>query len=116
MKFAKIVFWIAGLFGLIACVGLYMQPGSYVFYGIIGTLIAWQIAFIMIALDPVRYRPIMLTAVLEKLLWSITLAWLHLKGQVTAKELVSGVAPHGLLGVLFVLAYYKTPPRAPAAH
>jgi hypothetical protein len=40
MKFAKIVFWLAGLFGLFACAGLYFQPGSYVYFGLIGTVIA----------------------------------------------------------------------------
>ena len=35
MKFAKVVFWIAGAFGLFASVGLYFQPGSPVYYGLI---------------------------------------------------------------------------------
>ena len=111
MKFAQIVFWIAGLFGLAACAGLYCQPGSYVYYGLIGTVIAWQFAFFLIAWDPRRYRPMMLAAVLEKLLWVLTLAYLHLRGPVTMAELVSGTVPHGLLGLLFVAAYFLTPPK-----
>ena len=109
MKFAKIVFWIAGAFGLIASVGLYFQPGSYVYYGLIAGVLSWQVVFFLIALDPQRYRPMMIPAMLEKLIWVVTLGYLHLRGQVTASQLASGAIPHGLLGVLFVIAFLRTP-------
>ena len=111
MKFAKAVFWIAGAFGLLASVRLYFQPGSYVYYGLIAVVLSWQLVFVLIAWDPSRYRPIMIPAMFEKLIWVVTLAYLHLRGQVTASELASGVIPHGLLGMLFVIAYIKTPKR-----
>jgi hypothetical protein len=50
----------------------------------------------------------MIPAVLEKALWMVTLVVLHLKGQVTAKELTVNAASHGLLGVLFAVAFVKT--------
>ncbi len=109
MKFTKIVFWIAGLFGLVASVGLYFTTGSYVYYGLIAGVIAWQFAFFLIAWDPQRYRPMMIPAVLEKLIWVVTLVYLHLRGNVTPRDLAAGVIPHGLLGVLFVAAFLKTP-------
>jgi hypothetical protein len=109
MKFAKIVFWIAGALGLVASVGLYLQPGSYLYYGLIAGVLSWQVVFFLIAWDPRRYRPMMIPSMLEKLIWVVTLGYLHLRGQVTASELASGVIPHGLLGVLFVIAYRMTP-------
>jgi hypothetical protein len=111
MRFAKIVFWIAGALGLLASVGLYFQPGSYVYYGLIAGVLSWQVVFFLIASDPERYRPMMIPAMLEKLIWVVTLLYFHLRGQVTASELASGVIPHGLLGVLFVIACLKTPKR-----
>ena len=57
MKFAKIIFWIAGTYGLVIITPLYFlanrigqqdpppitHPGFY--YGFVGVAIAWQIAF-----------------------------------------------------------------------
>ena len=44
MKFAKIVFWIAGALGLLASVGPYIQPGSHAYYGLIAGVL-FVIAF-----------------------------------------------------------------------
>jgi hypothetical protein len=109
VKFAKAVFWIAGALGLLAAGGLYFQPGTYIYYGLIAGVLAWQVVFFLIAWDPHRYRPIMIPAMLEKLIWVVTLGYLHLRGQVTASQLASGGIPHGLLGVLFVIAYIRMP-------
>jgi len=115
MKFAKIVFWFAGISGLVAAISLYFQPGPYLYYGLIAGVLAWQVVFFLIAWDPQRYRPMMIPAMLEKLIWVVTLGYLHLRGQVTASQLASGVIPHGLLGVLFVIAYLRTPKRGATA-
>ena len=72
MKFAKVVFWIAGIWGLLIITPLYFMfdligrkdpppithPGF--FYGFVGLALAWQIAFLVIARDPVRYRSLMI--------------------------------------------------------
>src|SRR5882762_4741253 len=66
MKFAKVVFWIAGTWGLLIIAPLYFMfdligrkdpppithPGF--FYGFVGLALAWQVAFLFIARDPVR--------------------------------------------------------------
>ncbi len=79
MKFAKIVFWIAGIWGVLVLTPLYFMfdvigrqdppaithPGFY--YGFISVGLAFQAAFIAIARDPVRLRPMMIPSVLEKL-------------------------------------------------
>src|SRR5260221_1172778 len=78
MKFAKVVFWIAGIWGLLIITPLYFMfdligrkdpppithPGF--FYGFVGLALAWQVAFLFIARDPVRYRPLMIPSMIEK--------------------------------------------------
>ncbi len=71
MKFAKIVFRIAGSWGVLVITPLYFMfnvisrndppplthPGF--FYGFVGAALAWQIAFFFIATNPARHRPLM---------------------------------------------------------
>lgn len=55
MKLAKIIFWLAGALGLLATVGLYMQPGYYLYYGLIAGVFSWQFVFFLLAWDPQQY-------------------------------------------------------------
>jgi hypothetical protein len=109
MKFARWLFWIAGAFGLVAIYPLYRVPGSPTYYGLLATLIAWQAAFFVIGWNPKRYRWLMIPAVLEKALWMLTLAVLYEKGQITGRAVAANAATHGLLGVLFIVAFVVTP-------
>ena len=114
MKFAKIVFSIAGALGILAMIPMYLAAGSHRYYGSLGGLVAWQFAFFLIATDPKRYRPMMIPALMEKLLWVLTLIVLYLQGRMTSGEVAGATVPHGLLGVLFVVAFFKTPRGAPS--
>ena len=120
MKFAKIVFWVAGIWGLLVLTPLYFMfdligrndpppithPGF--FYGFVGVALAWQIAFIFIATDPARYRPLMIPSVLEKVSFAVAVIILVLQGRMHKSDLVF-VCTDLLLGLLFVIAYFKTP-------
>ena len=78
MRFARIVFWIAGIWGLLVISPLIFMfaligrqdpppithPGFY--YGFVCTAFAWQVAFIFIARDPLRFRPLMLVSMIQK--------------------------------------------------
>ena len=122
MKFAKIVFWIAGIWGVLTLTPLYFMfdlisrndpppithPGF--FYGFAGTALAWQIAFFFIAKDPARHRPLMIPSVLEKLSYSAAVVVLVLQGRMHPQDLVFA-GTDLLLGLLFVLAYFKTRPN-----
>lgn len=122
MKFAKIVFWIAGIWGFVVITPLYFMfdlisqkdpppithPGF--FYGFVGLALAWQVAFCFIATDPARYRPMMIPSVLEKATYAIAVVTLVLHGRMHPSDLVFA-GTDSLLGVLFVVAYFKTPPR-----
>jgi len=122
MRFAKIVFRIAGIWGVVVITPLYFMfnligrtdpppithPGF--FYGFVGAALAWQIAFFVIAPDPSRYRPLMIPSVLEKFSYSIAVFLLVGQGRMHASDLIFGVVDF-LLAILFVIAYFKTLPR-----
>ena len=122
MRFAKIVFWIAGIWGVIVLTPLYFMfdvigrndpppithPGF--FYGFVGAGLAWQIAFFFIARDPERHRPLMIPSVLEKFSYVVAVLVLVLQGRTHPSDLVF-VGTDSLLGFLFVAAYFKTRPR-----
>jgi vacuolar-type H+-ATPase subunit I/STV1 len=120
MKLAKITFWIAGIWGLLMIAPLYFifevigqkdpppinHPGF--FYGFVGTALAWQIAFCFIATDPERFRPLMLPSMFEKFSYAIAITTLVLQGRTRQFDLLFA-ATDLLLGILFVIAYFKTP-------
>ncbi len=119
MKFAKVVFWIAGIWGVLIIAPLYFifdligrrdpPPITHpaFFYGFVGLALAWQFAFLFIATDPARYRPLMLPSMFEKFSYGIAVVVLVLQGRMRSSDLVFA-ATDLLLGVLFVLAYIKT--------
>lgn len=122
MRFAKIVFWVAGIWGVLVITPLYFlfdlisrtdpppitHPGF--FYGFVGAALAWQIAFFFIATDPSRHRLFMIPSVLEKFSYSAVVVLLVLQGRMHASDLVFG-GTDLLLGILFTIAYFKTTPR-----
>ena len=111
MIFARIVFWVAGAFGILALVPLYRAPGDAAYYGMLATLVAWQAAFLVIGWRPRQFRPLMIPAVLEKGLWMATLVILLTRGQATPREVLLNAATHGVLGVLFIVAFFTARPR-----
>jgi hypothetical protein len=126
MKFAKVVFWIAGIWGLLVIAPLYfmfdrigrMDPPTIThpgfFYGFVGTALSWQVAFLFMAADPVRFRPLMIPSMLEKFSYAAAVCTLVQQGRMHRSDLVFA-GTDLLLGVLFVAAYVKTAPRAVSA-
>jgi len=123
MRFAKIVFWVAGIWGLLVLTPLYFlfdvigrndpppitHAGFY--YGFAGLGLAWQVAFIVIATDPLRFRPMMIPSILEKVSWSAAVIVLVLQQRMHKPDLVFA-GTDLLLGVLFVFSYFKTSARS----
>jgi hypothetical protein len=122
LKFARIIFWIAAIWGVLVITPLYFMfdvigrndppaithPGF--FYGFAGAALAWQVAFFVIARDPVRHRPLMIPSIFEKLSYSIAVMFLVTQRRMHATDMVfAGV--DFLLGILFAIAYIKTPSR-----
>jgi uncharacterized membrane protein YuzA (DUF378 family) len=120
MKFAKLVFLIAGIYGLIVVVPLYFleektgrdypppitHPEYY--YGFVGVTAAWQILNLLISTNPIRYRPTMIPPMLAKSSFVIAVAILFLQGRVSGTMLGASMIDL-LLVVLFFLAYLRTP-------
>ena len=119
MRFAKIVFMTAGVWGLAVLTPLYFlvdvtgrryaPPTTYphFFFGFVSVAIAWQIAFLMIGTNPARFRPLMVPAILEKLGWVVTLAVLHAESRISALD-ASAAVTDALLGILFIAAFVAT--------
>lgn len=108
MKFAKIVFVVAGIYGLITLIPAYfleiyvgiVDPPPIThpeyFYGFLGVAIAWQVAFLVIASDPKRYRPLMLVALLEKVGYGAAVVVLFEAHRVELSVMAPGVVPDRL--------------------
>ena len=122
MKFARIVFIGASIWGITVLTPFYWlvditgrhypPPQDYpqFFYGFIGIALVWQIAFFLIGTNPMRFRTLMIPAMLEKFSYCATLAVLYAQSRIPTIDLQPAF-PDGLIGVLFVVAYLKT--RAP---
>ena len=109
----------AGIYGVLVLFPCYFCEGLIgrlvppelnhpeMFYGLVGVGLAWQIAFIIMGTDPVRYRPLMPAAMLEKFSYVGALTVLYAKGRVPALLLGPGLGDL-ILGLLFVHAWIKT--------
>lgn len=84
------------------------------FYGFAGLALVWQFAFLLIATDPQRYRPLMPITWLEKLSFGGAAVVLMLLGRIPTAVFVFGCIDLAL-GALFVLAWLKTPNVSPSA-
>ena len=119
MRFARIVFLVAGIWGVLVITPLYFMfdligrkspppithPGF--FYGFVGVGLAWQIAFLIISRNPVRLRPIMIPSVMEKFTYGIAMLVLYSQSRLPGPDAVlAGIDL--LFGILFILAFLKT--------
>jgi hypothetical protein len=77
------------------------------FYGFIGVALLWQVVFVLVATDPLRYRPIMLVSVLEKLAYTVPLLVLYSPGNVNLR-IVQWSLVDPIFGILFAIAYVRT--------
>ena len=78
------------------------------FYGFLLVTMAWQIAFLIIGSDPVRFRLLMIPSIIEKFGYVLTLTVLYLHARVSSTDAMAA-APDSLLGILFVAAFARTP-------
>jgi hypothetical protein len=118
MKFAKVVFWIAGVWGILLLTPLYFMfdligrqdpppithPQFY--YAFVSAAMVWQFVFFVIATDPARFRPMILMSVFEKLGYVLTVVVLYLQGRTTPARSVTAL-PDAVLAVLFIVAFLR---------
>jgi hypothetical protein len=119
MRFAKIVFLIAGIQGLLILSPMYFlenkigrdMPPAIThpenFYGFVGIALAWQVLFLVLSTDPVRYRPMILPSILEKVAWGVALMVLLSQGRLALSTFAIG-SVDWIFGFLFIAAYFTT--------
>ena len=119
MRFARIVFVVAGIWGIVILMPFYWlvdvtgrryDPPTthpHFFYGFVAVALVWQIAFLVIGSNPTRFRALMIPSMLDKFGYVATLGVLHGQGRIASVDALAAV-PDGLLGLLFILAFAKT--------
>ena len=122
VNFSRWVFRIAGIYGLIVLVPQYFMEAQFgqtypplithpeFFYGFIGIAIAWQVVFLLIAQDPIRYRLVIIPGILEKFSFGIAALILNAQGRLSPSPVgpLGGALVDLVLGTLFLVAFYKT--------
>jgi hypothetical protein len=118
MKLARWVFLIAGIFGLIPVVPLvyttmvkgeailpdFASMGSF-FSVSVFQYVCWQISYIILARDPVRFRSMIILAFFVEITAPLNPLWLFLYG---FRLWISIAVVDFLLAILFVVAFWLT--------
>jgi hypothetical protein len=118
MVFSRWVFRLAGIYGLIVLLPQFLlenrigaeNPPAIThpeyFYGFIGVGVAWQVAFLVIAYDPARLRPMMLPSVLEKVSFGAAAIVLFSLDRLQGMILAAGVIDL-MWAALFLVAWRR---------
>jgi hypothetical protein len=126
MAFARRTFLITGIYDLVVLLPMYFLEARIgrdtpppithpeYFYGFIGVTIAWQLVFLVISRDPIRYRPLMPVAVVEKAAFGPAMVVLYMIGRVNLEMLGAGILDM-IIGVFFIAAFVRTPKAPPAS-
>jgi hypothetical protein len=121
MKLARLVYFSATIYGVLVLLPMYFlkerleqdnpPPITHVefYYGFVGAALCWQLVYFLLGVDPVRYRPIMIPAILAKLNFGIACLILFIQGRIaTSTFALSSVDL--LFAVLFSVVYWRTGP------
>lgn len=119
MKTARLIFTIAGIYGLIVLTPfLFMEnmiaertPGGLThpeyYYGFLGAGLVMQLVYLTIGRDPVRFRPLMPLGTLAKLAFFVPVLILYLQEKVPAITL-EFASVDALLAFAFLQAWRST--------
>jgi hypothetical protein len=125
VRFARIVFRAASIYGLLVLTPIYFMENKIgrdtppainhpeYFYGFVGVGLAWQFLFLVLSTDPVKYRAMILPSILEKISFGIALAVLFLQQRLPVSVLAVG-SVDWIFAFLFLAAYFKTKPSPSA--
>jgi hypothetical protein len=119
LKFAKVVFTVAGIWGIVVTFPLYFlydfigrqsppainHPEFY--YGFAGVTLTWQVVFLLIARDPARYRVMIIPSILEKFSYVIANLVLFANQRMSASQALPSTTDL-MLALLFIAAFLKT--------
>ncbi len=119
MRFAKIVFFVAGIYGFLVLTPIYFMENKIgretppaithpeYFYGFLGAGLAWQVLFLVLSRDPVRYRAMIPPSILEKVAYGMALIVLYSQHRLPLSVLAVG-SVDWIFAFLFLAAYFKT--------
>lgn len=108
----------AGVYGLLITLPLYNEAGTAqifppsvshpeYYYGFVSTVIAWQVAFIFISRDPLRHRPLIIPAIMEKMFYVASIVALAFQGRV-AGAIIGFATIDFIWGALFAISCVLT--------
>jgi hypothetical protein len=119
IRIAKYVFGISAVLGMLFLLPLYFAENFVatesppaithpeLYYGLISVAVVWQFVYLLVATDPVRFRPLMVVSGLAKLSLFATFLVLFLAGRVGVKS-VATVIPDFLMAVFFFVCFFAT--------
>jgi hypothetical protein len=118
VKLARWIFAIAAVYGIPVLGSMYfvvprIMPHAYrdqpeIYYGFASVGLAWQVVFVLIAVDPPRYRPLMpVAALMEKFLFAGFVTALMIR-HTAGLHWIGPVAVDFILGCAFLVAWFAT--------
>jgi hypothetical protein len=120
MRFARWAFLLAGITGVLMVIRPYFLEEQFgrdnpppvnhpeFYYGFFGVTLSWQIMFLVIGSDPIRYRLAMIPAMVEKASFAIAIPILYILERVGVTW-VGFASLDAMWLVLFIIAYLRTP-------
>lgn len=120
-KFARIVFRIAAIYGLLVSIPQFFMLTQFgqdnppalnhteFYFGFFGLVVVFQLFFLVLATDPVKYRAFFPIAWLEKLSFGLVIVGLLASGTEVPQPILLGAVIDQVLLVLFVIAWLRTP-------
>jgi hypothetical protein len=124
MRFAKWVFLLAGITGVLMVIPPYFLEERFghdypppvnhpeLYYGFFGVTLSWQFMFLVTGADPVHFRRAMIPAMAEKASFAIAIPILYALERVSVIW-IGFAAFDGTWLILFVIAYLRTPKEMP---
>ena len=119
MKFVKWIFRTAGVFGLLTMIPIIfaeklieqiMPPAvnhPEFFYGFVLLNICWQMLYLILSKDPLRYRMMILPAFLAKASAPLAIVWLVLQDRIPSQWMQTAIMD-GAFALLFLVAFWIT--------
>jgi hypothetical protein len=120
MRFVRLVFRVAGIYGVLLIgpmffledrIGRDYPPAinhPEYFYGFVATCLGWQLMYLLISTDPVRYRPAIILGGLGKLAFFISCLMLYRHERIPG-NMIALASVDMVLVVLFAIAWTRIP-------
>jgi hypothetical protein len=118
MRALKTLLAVCGIYGIVVLFPLYFLEARIghdnpppithpeYFYGFVGIGVVWQLAILLVARDPLRYRPLLGLCVFEKLSFGIAGPLLAMQGR-SPRSLFAFGAVDLLMALAFAYAYAR---------